>query len=77
MGYAANLATPSEISAFPRLNFLKRDKNDFFDANIAPAAAYAQLFLTKDEGLRNRCEFLRERALLSFRSSTLEHFLLA
>ncbi|MDP1917259.1 MAG: hypothetical protein Q8L14_13550 [Myxococcales bacterium] len=74
IAFVANLTTEPELTPFPSLAFLRRDRNDFYDANIAACAAYADLLLTKDANLLARAEFLRARAIVSFGAQDLVGF---
>lgn len=57
------------------LAFLKQHRNDFLDVQIAAEAAYGAVFVTEDATLRQRCEALRERQCLRFRSLNFETYL--
>lgn len=52
-----------------------RGEGAWYDAYIAAAAAYAHVFVTDDDEQRRRCEFLRRRKLLTFRTMSLAEFL--
>jgi hypothetical protein len=66
---------PDLRTQHPLLVDLRIDRNDFLDAQIAAEAARADILLAEDKGLVNRCELLRSRGCIRFRSTTLESFL--
>lgn len=69
-------AVPSDYrNQHPALEMLKPGRNDLLDAQIASEAAYGDVFVVEDNSLRARCQFLRERGLLKFRSMKLDEFL--
>lgn len=53
---------------------LRRHSNDFLDVQIAAEAAYGAVFVTEDAILRQRCEVLRERHCLRFKSLNLDSY---
>lgn len=56
----------------PLFDMLARDKNNFYDAALASTAAYAEYFVTKDNRLLRRCNFLKNRSCVSFSAVTLK-----
>jgi hypothetical protein len=54
---------------------IRRDIGNWFDASIAASAAYGDVFLTNDRGLREKCLHLRSRGLLRFQSLSLSEYL--
>ncbi len=52
-----------------------RGEGAWYDTYIAGEAAYLDLLVSDDENQRRRCQFLRQRGLLSFDSESLAEFL--
>ncbi len=52
-----------------------RGQGVWYDAFIAGEAAYMDLLVSDDDNQRRRCEFLRERGLLSFRTMSPSEFI--
>jgi hypothetical protein len=52
-----------------------RGQGTWYDTYIAGAAAYVDLFVTDDTDQRRRCNFLRRRNLLTFRTASLAEFI--
>lgn len=78
----ANCADPSETTAEQeqvlgvwRTKGKGKGDGAWYDAFIAGTAAYMDILVSDDKNLRRRCEFLRKRGLLSFRTQELSEFL--
>lgn len=52
----------------------KNGEGTWYDVFIAGAAAYADLLISDDVDQRRRCEFLRQRRLVTFRAVSLVDF---
>lgn len=73
--WLADLSVPSEPrTKHPALVGRRTHPNDFLDAQIASKAAYEGIIVVEDKHLRGRCEFLRARGLLGFRSVDVDTF---
>jgi hypothetical protein len=74
--WVAGLGVPADHrTQHPVLAGLKTDRNDYLDAQIGAEAARAAMLLVEDKGLINRCELLRTRGCIAFRSMNLGEFL--
>ncbi|NMO19955.1 hypothetical protein HPC49_20365 [Pyxidicoccus fallax] len=52
-----------------------KGEGTWYDTYIAGTAAYADFFISDDGGQRRRCEFLRQRHLVTFTSISLNEVL--
>ncbi len=59
------------------LRLLKPHQNNSYDSAIAAGAAYGELFVSNDQDLTARCEHLRKRGCLKFRTVARDDWLLA
>jgi hypothetical protein len=84
--YRSNLANAALITSYilgnimgsestPNYPWLKREKDDRNDHNIAVYAAYCDVLVTDDVRFRARLGFLRERGCIFFEPLSLQEFL--
>ena len=52
---------------------LKPGRGNYYDCNIAIGAVFSDYFVVNDKNLRWKCEFLREKGVLKFRSVELKN----
>jgi hypothetical protein len=52
--------------------WMRSDENNWYDAAVASAAAYADRFVTEDRNLTQRCRWLRRHGCLRMRTLSLE-----
>jgi hypothetical protein len=70
-------ATPEQAQLFGRWRTQRKGFGEgvWYDSYIAGEAAYMDLLVSDDENQRWRCDFLRQRGLLSFRTMSLDEFI--
>jgi len=70
----------SHLNQHPLLAHLRRSRrghkeNDLWDIEIAASAGHGTILLTNDTGLRERCDFLRDKNCVFFEAMELDEFI--